>query len=137
LIWQTWQQVYVYVPYISIASSAFFLKHEILVFFLSWCFCAFLSSQQGEFKSQKHCDLRLKMIKQSPDMWGGLGGAETTRGRRLVLNTQGCPGNASPKPKSGHGPMSFCFYKQNRGFFSCFFLFFFRKFILSCFLSKT
>ena len=35
------------------------------------------------------------------DMWGGLGGAETTRGRRLVLNIQGCPGNASPKPKSG------------------------------------
>jgi hypothetical protein len=34
-------------------------------------------------------------------MWGGLGGAETTRGRRLVLNIQGCPGNASPKPKSG------------------------------------
>ena len=39
------------------------------------------------------------------DMWGGLGGAETTRGRRLVLNTQGCPGNASPKPKSGLSPV--------------------------------
>jgi hypothetical protein len=36
------------------------------------------------------------------DMWAGLGAAETTRGRRLVLNIQGCPGNASPKPKSGH-----------------------------------
>jgi hypothetical protein len=35
------------------------------------------------------------------DMWGGLGGAETTRGRRSVLNIQGCLGNASPKPKSG------------------------------------
>jgi hypothetical protein len=35
------------------------------------------------------------------DMWGGLGDAETTRGRRLVLDIQGCPGNASPKPKSG------------------------------------
>ena len=30
-----------------------------------------------------------------------MGGAETTRGQRLVLNIQGCPGNASPKPKSG------------------------------------
>jgi hypothetical protein len=35
------------------------------------------------------------------DMLGGLGDAETARGRRLVLNIQGCPGNASPKPKSG------------------------------------
>ena len=35
------------------------------------------------------------------DMWAGLGDAETARGRRLVLNIQGCPGNASPKPKSG------------------------------------
>jgi hypothetical protein len=35
------------------------------------------------------------------DMWAGLSGAETARGRRLVLNIQGCPGNASPKPKSG------------------------------------
>jgi hypothetical protein len=37
------------------------------------------------------------------DMWAGLGDGETTRGQRLVLNTQGCPGNASPKPKSGPG----------------------------------
>ena len=40
------------------------------------------------------------------DMWAGLGEGETTRGRRLVLNTQGCPGNASPKPKSGRSDQS-------------------------------
>jgi hypothetical protein len=32
------------------------------------------------------------VIQKRPGMPGG---------RRLVLNTQGCPGNASPKPKSG------------------------------------
>ena len=50
------------------------------------------------------------------DMWGGLGDAETTRGRRLVLDIQGCPGNASPKPKSGPLALAFSLFAVSSDF---------------------